>query len=432
MNELLLILLQIGFIILLFNYSIYDAVDKFKIKYMNVFEKFSINIIFFINIILFLSLINLNISSIFLITTLISIFCIFKNIKNKELKMKKDISYVFCFILITFLISIDLASSLNLGWDVKYFYYQKTLNFYQNNTLSNLRNLIIPDYPHVGALVWSLFWKYPFNYSEYFGRIAYILIYLSSIFTFFYSLKIKNLIKFILIFLTIIITYDYLLISGLQEILVFSLVLLASKFAYYLFIEKNYSNKLNLIYFILLITNAACWIKNEGLIFLIILNFSLIVFSKIDSQLKLRLFFGSVIIIIARLIFFVFFDTNFVDSQGFDLGKILANFNFLRIISDIKIILFYYCVYLTQLPIYLIFIPVFISMLIYEKKNFPIKKFILSFSILNFLFLIIAFVFAFEDVEWQVRSGLKRFMFETAGFYLLPILHMLNKKKLNK
>ena len=71
-------------------------------------------------------------------------------------------------------------------------------------------------------------------------------------------------------------------------------------------------------------------------------------------------------------------------------------------------------------------------MLIYEKKNLPIKKFILSFSILNFLFLIIAFVFAFEDVEWQVRSGLKRFMFETAGFYLLPILHMLNKKKLNK
>jgi len=236
MKELLLILLQISFIIFLFNYSIYSAVDKWQVKYFNVFEIFSINIVFFLNILLFLSLVNLSINSIFFIMLLISVFCITKN--YKKINIKKDFYYILFFIIIAFLITIDLASSLDLGWDVKYFYYQKTLNFYQNNNLSNLRNLIIPDYPHIGALVWSLFWKYPFNYSEYFGRIAYILIYLSSIFTFFYSLKIKHLIKVTLIFLTIIITYDYSLISGLQEILVFSLVLIASKFAYYLFIEK--------------------------------------------------------------------------------------------------------------------------------------------------------------------------------------------------
>ena len=240
------------------------------------------------------------------------------------------------------------------------------------------------------------------------------------------------MIKITLIFLTIIVTYNYSLISGLQEVLVFSLVLIASKFAYYLFTEKNDTNKLNFIYFILLITNAACWVKNEALIFLMILNFSLIVFCQIDNQLKLKLFFGSMIIVAARLIFFIFFDTNFVDSQGFNSSEILVNFNFSKIINDLKIILFYYFVYLTQLPIYLIFIPLIISIFIYEKKNYQIKKFILLFTILNFLFLIVAFLFAFEDVMWQVRSGLKRFMFETTGFYLLPILHMLSNKKFKK
>ena len=47
MKELLLILLQIGFITFLFNYSFYSVVDRWKVKYLNVFEIFSINIIFF-------------------------------------------------------------------------------------------------------------------------------------------------------------------------------------------------------------------------------------------------------------------------------------------------------------------------------------------------------------------------------------------------
>ena len=32
-----------------------------------------------------------------------------------------------------------------------------------------------------------------------------------------------------------------------------------------------------------------------------------------------------------------------------------------------------------------------------------------------------------ENVEWQVRVGLKRVMFETSGFYLLTIAYLFNK-----
>jgi len=36
-----------------------------------------------------------------------------------------------------------------------------------------------------------------------------------------------------------------------------------------------------------------------------------------------------------------------------------------------------------------------------------------------------------EDVEWQVRVGLKRVMFESSGFYLLTIVYLFNKIKKN-
>ena len=49
--------------------------------------------------------------------------------------------------------------------------------------------------------------------------------------------------------------------------------------------------------------------------------------------------------------------------------------------------------------------------------------------ILNVLFIFVAFMLTMEDVEWQVRVGLKRVMFESSGFYLLTIVYLFNKIK---
>ena len=67
----------------------------------------------------------------------------------------------------------------------------KTLNFYQHNNVENLKNLNVRDYPHLGSLPMALYiGNFPFNYNEYFGRMSYVVIYLVSIFTFYFDLKV--------------------------------------------------------------------------------------------------------------------------------------------------------------------------------------------------------------------------------------------------
>ena len=429
MNELILIILQILFITFVFNFSIYEITSKINIRYLNIFEIMLVNILFLLNIILFLSLLNLNINYIFFIIISLTLLGFIENIKNKKLELIKNQNFIIIFFILSFIISIDLAASITLGWDAKIFSFFKTLNFYQNNNVANLINLNVKDYPHLSNLIWSLFWKYPFDYNEYFGRITFGIIYLISIFSFFSDLKINKITKLIFIFLTLLITYEYSLISGLQEILIFSLILIASKFAFYLLNEKNEGNQKKLIFYILLITNAACWIKNEGLIFLLIINFSLL-FTNIKINVKKQLILGSVLVIIIRAFYLFYLDINF-ESSEFDKTFLLLNFNFFELLNDLKTILFYFIVYLIEIPIYLFSIPLIFWIFLNKNKNYSLNKFILIFAIFNILFLIFAFLFNVGDVEWQVRVGLKRVMFETAGFYLLPILQILrNKRKL--
>ncbi len=427
MSEIFLIILQLLFIIFIFNFSTYEITKKLEIKNFNIFEIMSVNIVLFLNLLLFLSLLNITLNYIFIIIILITLLGFIKNFKSKFLELNVNKIFIISLLLLSFVISIDLASTIDLGWDAKIFGFFKTLNFYQNNNVINLVNLNVRDYPHLGSLLWSLHWKFPFNYNEYFGRISYIVIYLISIFTFYFDLKITKITKLIIIFLTVLLTYEYSLISGLQEILIFSLILMATKFAFILFYEKSNINQSKLIFYILLITNAACWIKNEGLIFMLIFNFSLL-FIHIKNKLKIQLIVGSVLIFIIRAFYLYYLQIDFESSQ-FQSTFMLSNFDSFQIMKDIKIIIFYMIVYFIEIPIYLFFVVMVFWMLINKKRDSDFYKFFIIFGILNFLFIIFSFLFNMNDVEWQVRVGLKRVMFETAGFYLLPILIAVRGKK---
>lgn len=68
---------------------------------------------------------------------------------------------------------------------------------------------------------------------------------------------------------------------------------------------------------------------------------------------------------------------------------------------------------------------------IYLFKVDKIQLFIIFYLLLNVLFIFAAFMLSMEDVEWQVRVGLKRVMFESSGFYLLTIVYLFNKIKKN-
>ena len=428
MKEIILIGLQIIFIFFLFNFSVYEIIDKLKIKYLGIFEIMSVNILLLINILLFFSLFNITINYLFLIILSLTLLGFTKSIKTKKNKLFNNMIFIIIFLISSWIISIDLAANIDLGWDAKNYGIFKTLDFYQNNNLSNLININnTSEYPHLGQLIWAFFWKFPFNYNEYFGRISFIVIYLISIFAFYSDLKIGKINKLIFIFLTILITYEYSLFSGLSEVLIFSLVLMASKFTFLLFFERDNINQIKLIFYILLITNAVCWIKNEGLIFMLIFNFALL-FSNIKYNSKIKLFIGSLLIVFIRIFSFIYFE---IESNPEEFGATLtwANFNFLEKVTDLKLIIFYIIVYIIEIPTYLLSIPLIFYIFLNNNKNYNFNRFVILCILLNFIFIMIAFLFNVENVEFQVRNSLKRIMFETAGFYLMPILQILNNKK---
>jgi len=423
MKEIILIFLQITFIAIFFSNTFLQFNKKITINSLGFFGKTSMNLILILNIFLLLSFINIDLKILYFIFFAInfSIF-VFNKIKNNIIYKL----HIYCLLLIflTFLISVDLASNLYLGWDAKLFWYLKSLNFYENQSFENLKNIPAFDYPHLGSYLWQLFWKYPFNVYEYHGRIFYVFLYTFSIFLFFENLKINILKKIILILITILITYSYNInFSGNQEILVFSLIIIATKYSFYLFYNEKKINRFEIILVILGASNLLAWIKNESLFFALILIFSLLLTAKLKKNEKVIFILGSLLIIILKSIIFWKFQTVL---SSFEFQHTFGEINLINIFNKIKVIIFYLTVYIIQMPIYLI-LALVIFFIFFNYKIDNVKLFIFYFALLNFLFIIIAFLFTMQDVEWQARVGMKRVLFETSGFYLISLLYLINK-----
>jgi hypothetical protein len=72
-------------------------------------------------------------------------------------------------------------------------------------------------------------------------------------------------------------------------------------------------------------------------------------------------------------------------------------------------------------------------LIVYNFYTFKVDKtqiFIICYMTLNLIFIFAAFIFSMENVEWQVRVGLKRVMFETSGFYLITVAYLFNKNQI--
>ena len=105
------------------------------------------------------------------------------------------------------------------------------------------------DYPHLGSFIWSFFWQFPFGHYEYLGRIFYVFLYVLSVFSISNSLKLETYEKIIFSILLILLTYNYKLFSGLQDIVIFSVILLFSRFAFIIF-QKTHKINNTLIFFV--------------------------------------------------------------------------------------------------------------------------------------------------------------------------------------
>ena len=83
-------------------------------------------------------------------------------LKSKKHFNFDDFIFVKSGFIITFVLSLVVASKLSLGWDSDFRWIIKALNFVQGNNIDNLKNLVDPEYPYLGSLLWGFFWKISF------------------------------------------------------------------------------------------------------------------------------------------------------------------------------------------------------------------------------------------------------------------------------
>ena len=425
MTEIIEILIQILFTLFIISFPItlLKTDSKSKISAFSFIDKLSINLIFLINILFFASILNINSKYVLYLYVISIIFLYFFNFRKFNFKNIKLDYYFLVLLSFIILISIDIAHELYFAWDVQSHWFLKALSFFQDQKLDNLKNFTFADYPHLGTYIWSFFWKFPLSSFEYLGRITYGFIYVLSIFSITECLKTHVYEKIIFAILLISLTYSYEIFSGLQDVLLFSLILITAKFAYYFFEKKLVPNRLQLILILLGAANIICWIKNEGIFYALFLLFCIFITNNLILKNKIALITGSLIIVSLRIFIYNFYNIE-LDPGVFEFEKSL-NFEFLLILEKIKIVTFYLIIYLSQNPIYLLTIPV----LTYITLKYPLKnitKFVIYFLILNFSFIYLTYLFMHSETELLARHSMKRVIFQTSGFYFLAIIILIN------
>ena len=169
-------------------------------------------------------------------------------IENKNFR-QIDIKLVFLLIFIL-VFSVELANNLKLGWDAQSYWIHKVLNFIEGGDIYNLKNIPQPEYPHLGSFIWAIYAKISFSEYEYFGRIFYIFFFCLSIFSVSELLNFKDTNKILFSSIIIILTYKAPLFNGHQEVLIFSIFTLVSKY-FYLIIKNKISKNILKFYIVI-------------------------------------------------------------------------------------------------------------------------------------------------------------------------------------
>ena len=419
-NEILIIVLQNFYFVSLF---VFPKIIKNKKINFSFFDQISINIIIILNILLFFSFLNISYYILFISTLLISITYLFLNFEYYKNHLL-SINFII-FFLLNLILSLDIAYELIFDWDTKSFWYQKVLNFYQNQPINNLFNLPVADWPHLSSFVWSFFWKFPFNSHEYLGRLFFSFFYLVSIFSISELIN-KNLsLRTSFSIILVLLTYKYDFFSGEADIFIFSILIFITKIFYLLFNEKKPQIKIFLIILILLSFNLLMWIKLEGIVYSSILIFISLFFKNINFKHKLIMANFFIIMIIIKFYLINYLGLN-INSNWFEFNQTL-NLDLKVLFNKILILLKYFLYYSFNLPIYTL---LFISLIIIYKQVKIIteyEKFLLYSTFLNIIFLIVAFLFKSNDIEWQIKSSLKMFMLNSSGMYVVIIILVFNR-----
>ena len=400
------------FFLILFRLQFIDKlIEKhFNIKNVSLIEKYSINILLIFIILLFFSFFNFNnlifIFSLFFVSLLTFFLNIKKNIEKNFIN--KDIFIIFIF---TFIISINLIANLKLEWD-GYFWYFKALNFYEDLSFFNLsKTPIYPAYPHLGGVIWGLFWKISFLDYEFFGRMIYIFVYVISILLI--AEKITDNINLKLLFTLILFffTFDQYLFAGYQEYLLFGLIIIIFNLLIKFDLKKlNYFN----IVFLTLSSYLLVWVKNEGIFYFSAIILYIIYFQPIKKKL-LFIFIFSTLIFIRMILFFKITGSISIPNLNLNIDFLKTFvFSFSNFIFEILLISKHTIIAFFKYPIWLlIFSSLFLKKL--DKKEVHI----IYFAFFSFIFSYAVFLNSQSNLVWHLSVTLDRILFHLSAFFMI-------------
>jgi hypothetical protein len=279
---------------------------------------------------------------------LILIFIYFPFFIYKYLIQNKEFYFIInffkfkvIFFIIFFIISINVAATLDLGWDAKYLYYIKSLFYIQGQNFTDLQTFKLNVFhPHLGSFLWAFFSNILPLKFEYFGRLLFVYFYLFSIFYICHNSSNNNF-KSNLIFIFIItISYVYGRFSGLQEILIFSTLAILSKYYYYL---RNSQNTVYIL-FIILGCNLLLWFKAEGLVYASILIVLMNLNNKILFKEKTAINMLFVTLFLFKVLIYYIFKMN-INGQPFYSLDYIINLDLVTVFHKVKILLSYLAYY---------------------------------------------------------------------------------------
>ena len=185
MIEILSIVLSILSLVIFLNFPL--NFYYFKKQYLNLKLRYAdsllLNLIIVINLFLLFSFFKVNLNYLFLIVTTLSLSLIIINYKNFLFLLKKNISISLVFFVFIYSMSTVIAKTSFLEWDGLEHWIFKAQVYFQGGEYKDLANVPQNYYPHLGSYIWAFFWKNSYLQYEYFGRIFFIFIFATSIFS---------------------------------------------------------------------------------------------------------------------------------------------------------------------------------------------------------------------------------------------------------
>jgi len=426
MIELLSIFLTIIFFTSIIFFPYFDKVDKVKVKdkyfktHLKNFDLKTLSILTILNLILFLTLIGLKLSDLNLVVYFAySIFVFYLLINLKNFIIDKNLKYFsITFASIVFILSIDLAYNLTLFWDAQKLWFPKALIFYNDGSVFDLKETGYSHYSFFGSLLWAFFWKVSNIPNEYIGRISYIVIFCFSLVNFLdlsKSTPEKKIIYFLLLNLLI---YNYWHFKGTQEILVFSFLLICSKYLFKVFFH-NELNKYNFI-LVFLSINLIIWTKNEGILLGLIIIFLITIFIKKNPFFKFKIITIFTLLVLIRFSLFKFYGLDINLSKDFDFKNIFEifyqNLNF----TNLFLIFKYISISSFKFP-HIILSLICAVLIVRDRKIFKKCYFLYAYLFLSISLIFVIYLSSQNDIEFMVSTGALRLMFEFSSPYLLFI-----------